>query len=421
MKGSIKYKILPISIVGILILGIIFTGMFVNSQKQMLNEIYVKDIQSAKNTFYDLEANDIKMLQASMTDFMTNKEFKDTFVKGLEEYKKTGNCSSSNLALYNQAKELYATHKSMGITHFYFETPDDKIFLRVHGQSNCGDNLTRATYKKSKTSSSWGTGIELGATAFALRVVSPYYDGDKLIGYIEYGEEIDHFNKIMKKQTNDDFSTILKKQKIGKSYWETVTKNKGIRNNYDDLQNYLVVESTNYALTGIGECWTEKNLDTVSDEGNVFSKFNKNGNTYICGGFALYDANNQKIGTIVTVKDVTDHELASKKSIKDAIMLMMFLVIIIGGFVLYFVDRIIINPLKGLTAAGNKIAEGDIEAKIPEIKSNDEINDLSSSMTMMAGALKFLKEESVKNEAKEDGKKEKKKDKSEKDDKEKKD
>lgn len=417
MKGSIKYKILPISIIGILILGIISAGMLANNQKAMLNKIYKNDINSAKKSFYDLEANDVKMLKASMTDFMTNQEFKTEFVKGLEDYQRTGNCSASNKPLYDKAKDLYATHKSMGITHFYFETPNDKIFLRVHGQSNCGDDLTRATYKQAKASNSWGQGIELGATAFALRVVSPYYDGDNLLGYIEYGEEIDHFNKILKQQTNDDFSTILKKQKIEKPYWETVTKNKGIKNNYNDLQNYLVVESTNYELTGIGECWTEENLNMVSDEGNIFAKYDKNEKTYICGGFALYDANNQKIGAIVTVKDVTEQESASKKSIKDSIMLMMFLVLIIGGVMLFFIDKMIVKPIRNLNAAGAKIAEGDIEAKIPEVKTNDEIQDLSTTMNLMAGALKFLKEESLKKEDKKESKKEAKKENSEKDDK----
>ncbi len=393
MKSKIEYKILPLIIVGIIIFGIIFGYIFVNTQQKTLEEVYLKDIQNAKKSFYNLESNDIKMLESSMTDFMTNQDFKDEFIKGLDQYQKTGNCSASNLALYNQAKDLYAKHKAIGITHFYFETTDDKIFLRVHGQSNCGDALTRATYLKSKATNSWGTGIELGATAFALRVVSPYYVGDQLIGYIEYGEEISHFNEIMKEQTNDDFSTILKKQKIARPYWETMTKNRGIRNNYDDLPNYLVVESTNYELTGIGDCWTEENLDQVTDEGNIFAKYNKNGNTYICGGFALYDANNQKIGTIVTVKDVTAQEAASKQLIKNVVIITAILTLIMGALILFVTKKIVVTPIKNLTIAANKIAEGDVNTEIPKLNSNDEIQDLSETINMMAGAIKFMKQE----------------------------
>lgn len=396
MKTSIKYKILPIIIIGILIMGTVFGALFITTQKDTLNQIYLKDINLAKKMFYNLESTDVKMLQAAMNDFMTNDQFKKEFSQGLKEYEASGNCSASNLALYNEAKDLYAKHKAMGITHFYFETVTNKIFLRVHGQSNCGDNLARTTYLESKQSNSWGTGIELGKTAFALRVVSPYYDGDNLIGYIEYGEEIDHFLQIMKEQTGNDFAIIVKKDKIKAADWETLTKNNGIRNNYDDYANYLMISSTDHAITDVGqECWDEDKLNTVDNEGSIFSIFNKDDKNYLCGGFSLYDASESKIGAILVVKDITREEAAAAKTKQSMIIITAILILIIGGVVMFIMNKLVINPLKSLTEAGNKVNEGAIDTPLPAITSDDEIKDLSNTMNSLIEGMKFFKKESA--------------------------
>jgi HAMP domain-containing protein len=52
-----------------------------------------------------------------------------------------------------------------------------------------------------------------------------------------------------------------------------------------------------------------------------------------------------------------------------------------------------LNQVRKLTDAGNKIADGNIDVEIPALKTGDEIEDLSGTMTMLVGALKFLKKE----------------------------
>ncbi len=65
--------------------------------------------------------------------------------------------------------------------------------------------VDRATLTKAIETKGLGAGKELGKTAFALRVVRPWFGQDgKLLGYLELGEEIDHFLGRMKAQTGDD-------------------------------------------------------------------------------------------------------------------------------------------------------------------------------------------------------------------------
>ncbi|MFH2020305.1 MAG: cache domain-containing protein [archaeon] len=62
---------------------------------------------------------------------------------------------------------------------------------------------------------------------------------------------------------------------------------------------------------------------------------------------------------------------------------------------LFFAVRIS-SPMKKITEAGKKIADGDLDTEMPVIKTGDEVQDLAETMQMMTGAIKFLKKEDKK-------------------------
>lgn len=362
---SIKFKLLPIIVIGVIALSAIFYGFAVQTQEANLNKVTLDGIQSAKHTFYNLEENDIKMLKAAMVDFMTNQDYKDVFMENDRE------------KLYNYGQDLFATHKSMGLTHFYFHRTDGTVFARIHNANKYDDPVGRVTYDKSVASNSWGTGIELGATAFALRVVHPYYNGDTLIGYIEYGEEIDHFAEIMKEQTGHDYGVIVKKEFINPDKWASVREVKGLRNNYDDLPNYVIIETTKDDTSQFEEhCFAQDDLDTVPDDGSIFNKFGVGDQTFICGGFTLYDAGDSRVGAVVAIQDVTTIEETAKKNNQLVLLIAIIGVVFIGGAMVFLVTKSILQPLDKVVDATTRVAGGDLSAEIT-FKSDDEIGQLA--------------------------------------------
>ena len=102
------------------------------------------------------------------------------------------------------------------ITHFYFLEPEPSrtCFLRVHAPTMFGDVVKRETFSQAIATHQVGSGKELGKTAFALRVVKPLRGDGKVIGYVELGEEIDHFLERMKAQTGDDYALFVDKKRI---------------------------------------------------------------------------------------------------------------------------------------------------------------------------------------------------------------
>jgi HAMP domain-containing protein len=374
MRISIKLKLIPIIVIGIALLTGLFYYTFLNAQEDIQLSVSDDSIQISKEMFYNLEDNDIKMLSSTLNALLTNKELRDVYLTNNRE------------DVYNYAQPIYSQQKELfGITHFYIHYPNGTNFIRVHSKSQYGDKIERTTFEKSVEGKGFGTGLELGLTAFALRVVHPYYNGSELIGYIELGEEISNFLNVMKKQTGNEYGIFIKKEYIKHSDWKSMRDSRGLKDNYDDLKNYVVIDTTTDSIGSFASN-SEDKLSTVSDKGETLDKFDIGKNSYVTGGFPLYDAGGKAVGTVVVVKDLTPLENTVKKSGWNVLIISIISAIVISFAVGLLVNRSILRPLENIVDATTKVAGGDFSAQI-KAQSNDEIGDLA---VMIEGFKKIL-------------------------------
>ena len=70
-------------------------------------------------------------------------------------------------------------------------------------------------------------------------------------------------------------------------------------------------------------------------------------------------------------------------------LIVMFISLVIGGALIYFVTLSITKPLKRLVVTSKEISEGDLTQTI-EIHSNDEIGQLAKGFNEMTDALRTL-------------------------------
>lgn len=365
MKMSIRFKLLPIIIIGIALLAAVFLQVTLETQRTSLEKNALRGIQSAKETFYNLEDNDIKMLKAGMIQFMANQYFKDLFLE------------NERAKLYSHGQALYSQNKRLGITHFYFHRTNGTVFVRLHNADKYDDKVGRKTFIESKQTKNWGTGIELGQTAFALRVVHPYYNQGKLIGYVEFGEEIDHFIEIMKKQTGNEYAVVVEKKYIDPKKWASVREVKKLRNNYNDMEKYVIIDTTIDDTSAFKQHgFSRKYLDVVSDDGQIFNFFNVADKSYVDGGFSLYDAGHRKVGAVVMIEDITDIKTAYKDAMWNILIMTIIGAIVVSIIMMYMVTKVIIWPLDKVVDATTRVAGGDFSATI-DVSSNDEIGRLA--------------------------------------------
>jgi len=172
----------------------VMAGISIYSQNTILNSEARQRIAHAEEDFQAMVDHDTHTLSAALRVFLENAPARELFLGGDRE--------RLNGALQPLFQRLREDH---GITHFYFIHPDGKVFLRLHHPDFHGDRVTRATFASARASGTISAGIELGKTAYALRVVAPYLDDGTLVGYVEFGAEIDHFLHLLKGNTANEF------------------------------------------------------------------------------------------------------------------------------------------------------------------------------------------------------------------------
>ena len=372
---SIKTKLLPVIIIGIILLAGIFYFFSVNTQEANLQKITFDGITSSKNTFVNLQQDDVKMLKMGINNFLANPDTMQLFLKG------------DRVTLINEALPAFNKSKILGQSVYQINKYDPNnaanltVFARVHNPAKFGDAVSRTANRVAKDTKDWASGIDLGNSGFALRVVSPILDNSgNVIGDVEFGEEIGHFLGLMSKQTGNDFVMVVNKSKVTGDGWNTYTAGKGLRNNYNDMTSTLVIDSTLPDARIIqNQCLNENNINNAPPEGKIFSQFTSNDKTFVCGGFSFNDVNNKKIGTIVVIEDVTTLDANAKQSNMTVLIVAILSAIIIGGIMVLLVSKIVIKPLEKIVNVSTRVAGGDFDAKI-EVESDDEIGQLAETM-----------------------------------------
>lgn len=366
---SIKLKVTFTIIISLVVGGLAIIYLLNISYKNNINLIAEESIKTAKETFTSLERDDTKMLSSTLEALLINEDIKKTFIKKDRE------------KLYQAVSPLFKNLKERyGITHWYFinPEPDQTIFLRIHKSTHSGqygDVVKRATYLKSVETKGFGTGKELGKTAFALRVVHPYYDGNKLIGYMELGQEIDHFFETMKKQTGNDFGLLIDKKYLNEKEWAGVRAGKGLKNNWADMHDVVLIDKTTkdeHIIDFKGDI-----EEVVPPAGKVLEEFKKDGSVYVRGVFPVYDAKNTMVGGVFVVKDITAIYNGMKATQTKAIIFIVVLMAAISIIMLFMLNNLIFVRLNSMINTATRVVGGDYNTKIVP-SADDEVGKFES-------------------------------------------
>lgn len=361
-----------------LIITVLTTLVFYFSIRRFYNksldETIASELNYSQTTFKNLEERDTKILSSALEVLIQDPKIKEVYL------------AKDRDKLYNYVSPLFAKLKTQyGITHWYFISPDGKTFLRVHNKDIFDDQINRFTFQKARDTQKITTGIELGKTAYALRVIRPYYDQGKLIGYMELGEEIDHFLKILKGETENDFSIITDKKYLSHEDWQSVRKVAGLADNWDDLQDHLIIANTPVENKVGRQCFAEKNLNQIKTKKTILQSVETENKTFRCAGFEVVDAAGKHSGAILSAINVTPHISALKEAIQEVTVLSVILFVIVS-LLSILLSRLFLEPIKKLTQAALLISGGDLSIRA-DIKSHDEIGLLAQSFNTMTDSL----------------------------------
>lgn len=340
------------------------------------------DLSRVQEKFSFLIEKDTKSLSAVLETFSYIQSFKEVFKAGDRE-----RLYDAVLPLFSDLKDRY------DITHLYFHTADGQVFLRMHDKGLYGDAVSRPTFLRAQADDEAAAGMELGKTAYALRLVMPYHDGDgRLLGYIELAKDMDVFLAQMKKEYgNDLFMLLADEDSINKEDWQRIVAPKYPGLAWETFGDHVYLGG-NFEQRLYSDCATKENLEKIETEGKsiMFGVRDYQGDgRFACGGFALRDLNGKQIGFILSLHDVSSlYDTAEQ--LNWLLYYLLFLLSAAGFFFFHSITNLtVIKPLKQASQAAKDIAAGDFKRRIDIVRS-DEVGDFSQAFNQMAAEFQVL-------------------------------
>ena len=288
-------------------------------------------------------------------------------------------------ALLTAARPIFDELKTKhAITHMYFIAPDGTVLLRVHKPEQFGDRLARATYLKAAAIRETASGLEMGKNFFSLRCVTPVLAGDKLLGYLEVAEEIDHIFVRMKEITGYDIALFLPR-----AYLERFDTDVSIRESSDFAVLYpstphLIMPSDlkadNFLHQGLNAF-----LVKTADHGQA---------RYIVSAGPILDAFGETAGVLFSQKNVTQHYAAIWRGV--VVSLTVFAAILASGILLLYLSmRKSMNFFLAVRSHIQTVTRTwDIDRRL-EVATTDEIGELAEDLNCMQTEIGKLKKSLV--------------------------
>jgi HAMP domain-containing protein len=274
-------------------------------------------------------------------------------------------------------QDLQRTH---GITHLYAHLPDRTNFVRVHHPGLHGDLIERSTLATAATSGALASGKELGATAFALRVVEPWVVDGETIGYLEMAEEMGHFLSRLSAQTGDDYALlVLKRDGAGKALfepeaWKAMRVRQRLPDDWDVFPDYVVVEDTAKEPAAFAGA----RLDAVRPGGQLLGELARGEQTFARGLVPVNDAAGRRVGGVVVLHDITQLHESMTRARAGILITLVAVAILMALVMLGLVQQLVFARLTRMTGAledlGARLAGGEYDVgKLAPTGPKDEI------------------------------------------------
>ncbi len=192
------------------------------------------------------------------------------------------------------------------LTHLYFLDRDRVCLLRLHKPAKRGDLINRFTAIQAQQTGRASAGLEIGPMGtLTLRVVVPVIQDKRLLGFVEFGKEIEDVLEIMHGQNGTELAVTIRKDRLIRRDWEEGMKLLGREANWDRLpDSVLVYRSESHLPESIAL------LPSLGDAGatkvsGATSEADFGGKSWQVTAAPLTDVSGAKVATLFIFRDIS--------------------------------------------------------------------------------------------------------------------
>ncbi len=209
-------------------------------------------------------------------------------------------------------RNLFETlHREDAVTHFYFFDANRVCLLRIHKPEKRGDKIDRFTALEAERTGKTAWGIELGPLGtFTLRVVLPVFAGDKLVGYLELGKEIEDVLKSIQQQGDSQLAVILNKKTLNRETWESGMRLLGREADWNRLHRNVVGYASQGRLPEAFVFMADLDSDSSYVHGVMDKEISSDGRDWHAIASSLKDASGKEVGCLLVMRDITVEKAA---------------------------------------------------------------------------------------------------------------
>jgi signal transduction histidine kinase len=208
-------------------------------------------------------------------------------------------------ALERNARTLFETLRSdHRITHLYFTGPDRVNLYRLHTPAEHGDRIDRTTMLQAHSRKEPVHGLELGPLGtLTLRLVMPWRQGTRDLGYVELGEEVKHLIDEVHENLAVDLLVLVDKRYLSQEQWQRGQRLMQRQGEWDRFASHVVLAQT---LPRLPAALDERALARLMGGDSV--KIEGGGRSLHMAAVPLADAAGHPIGKLAILRDVTQLE-----------------------------------------------------------------------------------------------------------------
>ena len=319
--------ILAFSLTIMILLGISISCIYWLQIQDVENEIQTR-LSSTKSLYEEYLQQDTCILSAQIDFLKEDKNLQDIWLT-----KDRGTLLGYTDSIFKRMLSKY------NITHFYFHDLDKTCFVRLHNPLQDGDYINRFTLANAALEDKPSSGIELGPMGtFTLRTVHPWHINDKLAGYIELGEEIEHIIVKLTKIFDVGIFVVINKSQLEHTKWEQGLKMLGHKANWDISADFVIISYCQKEVPQ--EIIKQLEIQKADNKHHLF-KITKEDRISKAGFIPLNDVQGKNIGQMIVVQDITAKGVYLRRLILISTIITVLIGLILLALFYVYISRLV--------------------------------------------------------------------------------